>query len=402
MLFFFAILRHMTKVLWLASWYPSPADPVLGDFIQRHADAVSRFVPVHVIHVVQQGPAVHQKEEIDIRKDREGVQEHIVIFPFKPIGLALLDKIRYQIKYLRHFKMLIGKYIKENGKPELIHVHVPVKAGLIALHFLKTQRIPFIVSDHSSHYEKEAVDSFYRRNYYFRNNTRKILRAASAATNVSTKTAEIVRKLFDLPRVETIHNVVDTSLFFFSEGQWAPGNRFRFLHVSSLAPQKNLTGIFDSLVLLKEKNDNWELVICGPRPERYYRLAKEKGLHDNVIFKGEIPYKDVATEMKASNALVLFSHHENFPCVVIEALCCGLPVITSNAGGVAEAINNENGIIVEKNDQVGLSNAMDFVMRQYEKYDRQSISKEATSRYHYDNIGKQFAGLYEMVLNRRK
>lgn len=389
----------MKNVLWLTSWYPSPADPVLGDFIQRHADAVSHYLPMHVIHIAQQGPTVYQREEVNIRKHRGGLTENIVIFPFKPTGVSFLDKIRYQLKYLRYSKRLVRKFIEDNGKPELIHVHVPVKAGLIALHFLKTQGIPFIVSDHSSHYEKEAVDSFYRRNYYFRNNTKKILRAASAVTNVSTKTAGIVRKLFDLQEVETIRNVVDTSFFFFREGQAAPGNRFRFLHVSSLAPQKNLPGILDALVLLKEKSNDWELVICGPRPERYYGLVEEKGLNENVIFKGEIPYAAVAGEMKASNALILFSRHENFPCVVIEALCCGLPVITSNAGGVAEAISNENGIIIEKNDQSGLSNAMHYVMCEFEKYDRGNIAKEAISRYNYHYIGKQFVDLYEKVLN---
>jgi glycosyltransferase involved in cell wall biosynthesis len=45
---------------------------------------------------------------------------------------------------------------------------------------------------------------------------------------------------------------------------------------------------------------------------------------------------------KKADAFILFSRHENFPCVVIEALCCGLPVVASNVGGIAEAVDETN------------------------------------------------------------
>ena len=43
------------KVLWLASWYPDEYEPTNGDFVQRHAKAVSQLMHIDVIHVVQAG-----------------------------------------------------------------------------------------------------------------------------------------------------------------------------------------------------------------------------------------------------------------------------------------------------------------------------------------------------------
>ena len=65
-----------------------------------------------------------------------------------------------------------------------------------------------------------------------------------------------------------------------------------------------------------------------------------------IQFTGMLPYEEVARLMRNSDAFVLFSLYENMPCVVLEALCCGLPVITSDVGGLKEVINQENGVLV--------------------------------------------------------
>jgi glycosyltransferase involved in cell wall biosynthesis len=99
--------------------------------------------------------------------------------------------------------------------------------------------------------------------------------------------------------------------------------------------------------------------------------------------------------MQQAHAFVLFSNHENFPCVVVEALCCGLPVITSIVGGVAEAINTENGILITKEDQEQLTNAMLHMIENYKHYNRAEIAKAAAEKYSYATIAKQFVQLYE-------
>lgn len=389
------------KILWLTSWYPNLTDPVLGDFIQRHAAAVSAILPLHLIHVIQQGPFIHQKEEkISVQKEGN-LSESIYLFSFKPIGIPIIDKLRYQSKYLRYSKKVIEEYFKKEGKPDLIHVHVPIKAGLLARWALKKFGIPYIVSDHSSHYEKEAPDSFYNRSFYFRNNTKLILQEAALVTNVSFQAGNIMKNLFNLKKVVTVHNVVDEKYFYYKEKQDRKIKRFRFLHASSLSSQKNFTGILEALVLLKRKTVDWEIIVCGPFTKELREKTDLLGLKDFVIFKGEVPYKNVAAEMQMADALVLFSLHENFPCVVIEALSCGLPVISSKAGGVAEVINQSNGILVEKNEVIQLAESMEKIITDLDNYNAKDISEEALHQFKYSTIGYQFVELYEKVLEKR-
>ena len=172
------------KILWLASWYPNPYEPVNGDFIQRHAQAVAQFIPLDVIHVVQVGKDVPVRDE-QIESTRGNIHEMIHSFSFRKWGIGWIDKIRYQLKYRKFYVHLLLQYEKRYGRPALMHVHVPLKAGLLALFFKKRWKIPYIVSEQSSLYERRAEDSFDRRSLFFRYHTRAIFRGASLVTNVS-------------------------------------------------------------------------------------------------------------------------------------------------------------------------------------------------------------------------
>jgi glycosyltransferase involved in cell wall biosynthesis len=102
--------------------------------------------------------------------------------------------------------------------------------------------------------------------------------------------------------------------------------------------------------------------------------------------------------MQRASALVLFSRYENLPCVVLEALCCGLPVISSDTGGIKEAVDETNGVLVQSENEKQLSDAMNTMMNDYEKYNREKIAMMATERYKYDTIGRKFYELYDEVL----
>ena len=69
------------KVLWLASWYPNPYEPVNGDFVQRHAQSVAQCLPIDVIHVVQLGKD-KTVEKLAIKHQQNQLQEFIYAFSF--------------------------------------------------------------------------------------------------------------------------------------------------------------------------------------------------------------------------------------------------------------------------------------------------------------------------------
>ncbi|NOT52471.1 MAG: glycosyltransferase [Chitinophagaceae bacterium] len=377
------------KVLWLCSWYPGKTEPFNGDFIQRHAQAAALYNDIHVIHVTADSSGVIKETIAEIKKE-EGLVEHIVYYKK---SMTAWGRFIGHYKLLFLYKDAIRKYIGENGKPDLVHVHVPVKAGLLGLWMKKKYNIPYLVTEHWGIYNNVADLNYSGRTNWFKQYTKKIFGHAARFISVSRFLAEGVNRLVIKKDYEVIPNVVNTDLFFYKE---RPAQAlFRFIHVSNMVPLKNAEGIVRAFKLLQEKNNNAELVMVGDTNDFIRQYAAEEGLPaGKVLFKGETPYKEVAGEMQQANCFILFSNIENSPCVIGEALCCGLPVIATNVGGVPELVNESNSILIEAKDENALVNAMQQVMNDYMKYDRKEIAENARTTFSYSVIGKKFDGIY--------
>ena len=106
-----------------------------------------------------------------------------------------------------------------------------------------------------------------------------------------------------------------------------------------------------------------------------------------------IPYSDVAIYMQAAHALLMFSKWENQPCVILEALAVGLPVISSAVGGIEEELNESNGILVDSENVSQLANAMENMLLNYKQYDRNLISQNA-KKYSFTNFANKLMAIY--------
>jgi glycosyltransferase involved in cell wall biosynthesis len=386
------------QVLWLASWYPDAFEPYNGDFIQRNARAVAELMPITFIHVLQAGSNIHSKYKFEITKQQQ-LAEWIVYFTFKPTPIKKLKTFLYQRAYKQCYKKVLKKYLTAYGKPSIVHVHAPMRAGIIARKWCQKMHLPYIVSEHPTMYAKTAIDSYFHKPIWYKNALRKVMQQAAVVTNVSFTVANSKQKIFNLSTVTVIPNLVNTQYFQFkAETQ---SNKFTVLHVSSLLPQKNLTGILKTFALLKTEFQQWQLVIVGSKSSVIEAEIEQLQLSVYVHLTDAIPYESVAAYMQQANALVLFSWQENAPCVIFETLCCGLPVITSSAGGAADFINENNGIIVPPGDEKALLNPCRQMLQEYAKFNRFAIAKSAVRQFAQPVIASQIVTLYEPFLDKQ-
>ncbi len=384
------------KVLWLASWYPNKMSPLDGDFVQRHAQAVSEFVSVSVIYVAQYGEFITNPSLEHVETNNGQVKELRVYFNSLKTGIKILDRFLYNWKYFTVYLSTIRSYILKNGMPDLVHVHIPMKAGIIARWIKWKWKIPFMITEHSGTYVPGPPDEFSKRSFYFRQNVRAIFKNASASTSVSAHNGEIIKNLFKLSHMHVIHNVVDTNRFFHQPDD--TGTQFRFIHVSTMGYNKNIIGILNVCSKLKDIRQDWEIELIGPVNEDVLRYIEKMKLRDLVVLKGEMSNTAVAGRMQKANTLVMFSRSENFPCTIIEALCCGLTVVSSNVAGIPEAVNSSNGILVESENEDQLLSAMNDAIDRRNEFDRRGIAAAAFQKYSYHHIGKQFFLVYNKVL----
>ena len=127
----------------------------------------------------------------------------------------------------------------------------------------------------------------------------------------------------------------------------------RLITVGRLTPVKNQVFLLRAVAGLP---GDVRLQIIGEGPERskLEAVASELGLWDRVIFSGEVT--DIAEALSGSGIFLLGSHFEGLPLSVLEAMSAGLPVVSTDVGGVSEAVvDGKTGLLVSPGDLEGFT-----------------------------------------------
>lgn len=381
----------MKRILWLCSWYPNKHSPLEGNFVKRHAQAASLFNKVHVIKLVPDPEATAIKHYRIKDANYPNLTEEIIYYPK---GTGLVAKIKSYKQWLNLYKKAITTYIEKHGKPNLIHVHVPFKSGLPALWAKKKHGVPFVVTEHWGGYNRLVPENYYSRPFWFRSIIRSSLSKAAGIHTVSEFLKKGMATVTELPPVVVLPNVVNTSVFYPAVKRTS-SLRFRLLHISNGAWEKNLPLTLDAFKLLDK--ELFALKVVGLNEEQELLL---KEVNPDVEFLGQMTHEAVASEMRASDALVLCSRLENAPCVIAEALTCGIPVIASPVGGIPEMVNEMNGILIAEQSAVPLATAIEEFREIYSRIRHFSIAAVAKERYSYETFAEKLTNWYQEVLTR--
>ena len=105
--------------------------------------------------------------------------------------------------------------------------------------------------------------------------------------------------------------------------------------------------------------------------------------------------------MRNADALILFSNFENFPCVIPEAWASGIPVISTDVGGIAEHLTSERGILVRRGDEAALTSAIVSMATTPSPahLDAAALRAIATSTFSIEAIADQYTAAYQKALH---
>ena len=205
----------------------------------------------------------------------------------------------------------------------------------------------------------------------------------------------------DVPNIKVIPNAAK----FIAEG-YSSCNEKRVIAVGRLDYQKSFDRLIEawSLVQQTDKYSDWHLDIFGQGAWRdmLQQMIDERSLQDRVTLNK--PTKDIAKEYASSSMLVMSSHYEGFPMVMIEAMACGLPVVTFDYKcGPRDIIDHEiNGLLVKDGDIEGLAKAMISMMRDDAARKRMGENaKKVVETYSEEVVMKQWIELFNTLVERR-
>lgn len=202
----------------------------------------------------------------------------------------------------------------------------------------------------------------------------------------------------DMPGLRVIPNAAN-----FIAGRYSDCSAKRVIAVGRLDYQKS----FDRLVLawekVRESMPDWRLDIFGQGEwkDMLQKMIDERGLQDCVRLN--VPTKYIGEEYANSSMLVMSSHYEGFPMVMIEAMACGLPVVSFDFKcGPRDIITpGENGVIVSDGDIDGLADAMIKLMRDDAQRKRMGENaKRVVETFSEEKVMKKWISLFEGLMPR--
>jgi glycosyltransferase involved in cell wall biosynthesis len=121
-----------------------------------------------------------------------------------------------------------------------------------------------------------------------------------------------------------------------------------------LEPWKGMMALVEIIPDLLRENANFRLFIAGDGPlaESVKLKVKDMHLEDKVTLLGRVPHDELMSYFKASKIFVLNTAYEGLPHVTLEAMACGLPIVTTNVCGNPEVVENgHNGLLVRYNNK---------------------------------------------------
>ena len=292
-------------------------------------------------------------------------------------------------------RRLSGRY---GFKPEVVHAHVSLPAGLAGALIKRLSGIPLVITEHTSPF------SLLMRNPLAALTTRTALRAADRRIAVSKALrGEILAYPQLRMPIDVIPNVVDASAFSTSKREHNPGEPYRILFVGEMETRrKGVEYLLNALPILKKRGLDVHLTLVGEGRNRaeYEALASRLGIAGVCYFHGMAPHAEIARFMSEADVFVLPSLAETFGVVLVEAMSAGLPVVATRCGGPEELVTPDLGVLVAPGDAVALAGGIIDVLNRLDEFSEEHLRRVADERYGQASVAGRLVSLYGEIIGR--
>jgi len=191
-------------------------------------------------------------------------------------------------------------------------------------------------------------------------------------------------------RVMVINNYVDIEKYDVAR---IPG---QILFLGAFIKRK---GIYDLVNALKQVSSGCHLHLCGAgEDETVQSLIDDLSLSDSVTNHGWVNAKQKTQLLSECSVFILPSYNEGLPMVIIEAMACEIPVISTPVGGIPEVIiEGKTGYLVEPGDIDGISSKLNTVL---DSNDTSQVTHKAKEYYNAHFSSKTILPMWEVLYSR--
>jgi glycosyltransferase involved in cell wall biosynthesis len=275
--------------------------------------------------------------------------------------IAALDEWGRRTDFLRLYQAIyVGLRLRKMGVDH-VHAHFAGMAARTAFWINKFFSITFSFTAH-------ANDIFSPRQFEI--GLDKLCDTASAIVTETDYAASFLRERFPdcADRVHRVYNGLDLAEFGRADFSSTPP---LIIAVGRLIPKKGFSDLICACALLAERGSSFrcEIIGEGPLENQLRGQIDELCLQNNVELTGAKPQTQLRRRLAAANVFVLPSvidpdgGMDNLPTVIMEAMATGLPVVSTNIGGIPEmVVENETGFLVQTGDAAAMADAIETVI----------------------------------------
>jgi len=387
-----------------SSLFPSVARPAAGLFIRERMFRVAQHRSLAVV-----SPQAWFPGQALIRRLRPGyrppasaqeIQQGIRVYHPRFLSLpGLLRRLDGASMALCSF-FLVRRLRREGAR--LIDAHFGYPDGDAATRLGRWLGLPVTLT-------LRGTEVPHSRNPVLRRRLVRALGAAARVFSVSDSLRQLALELgVDASKTEVVGNGVDTHVFHPVDRAAAriryglPEQARVLISVGGLVERKGMHRVIDCLPPLMAQHPDLHYLIVGggggegdQRPELEAQVAR-LGLAGRVHFLGTLPPDALKWPLSAADVFVLATRNEGWANVFLEAMACGLPVVTTDVGGNAEVVcRDELGSIVPFGDAAALQQALDAALDR--DWDRAAIIDYALANQ-WDKRVTQLLRAFDVLL----
>lgn len=300
-------------------------------------------------------------------------------------------------------------------KLEIVHSHSPIPySDLPALLYAKRKNVPFVLT--YQYDGQETGGSFIRNtgvsvyNKYLLNKVLDYADVIIATTKSYVEESKFLKGYKD--KITLIPNGINIDEFNISYSKEECRNKLGLsadkkiiLFLGSLVPYKGPDILLKAFSIIKKEIPDVELVFAGrgEMQKELEKLAEKFSVKESIKFAGFIEEDLKPFYYKAADIFCLPSTNmgESFGIVNLEAMASGVPIISSNLGGIPDIVEDgKNGLLVKPGDSKSLADAMIFLLENEDARKKMgNDGKMKVEDYSWKKIAEKTEEIYEKLLN---
>ena len=394
----------MEHVLVIPAWYDI-GNPIAGIFFHEYCNAMTSQCKVTVLNFEHHSfsekfKKVVKEDKIHDKKYHFLKMDYYNPFPGKLFGL----NAKFQRKMmLKRATSLIGDYMKQAGKIDVIHIQSVCNnmSPIIAVELSKQFNIPYLVTEHYTSFEEASDDNYVPYSTF--NEIKSIVTKASMRIAVSDFASSYCAKCFGVG-FETVYNIISNSFLRTNLNTKNKRNSpFSFLCIGDLKKRKGQLYLLQSFaqIVIHCQDITLTLIGKGDDEPELLNLIKTLGIEDKIKIYNYLPIEKFIEVMDGANVIVSASESELFGLTIVEGFFRGKPSLATRSGGPEELINERNGLITNYADVNGMAENMKYMYDHYEDYNPRAISDEAMSKFSEKAIVPIMINNYKKVIGRK-